>query len=258
LRVSSLRMTIREIFENPTFILDLRSPHNLNSFQQPLAMPLTGGRRGTNLPPAMSNKEEEKNCLTMDEDDELVCLSQKGDTDAFEALVEKHQKMILNISYRMIGNYEEACEVVQDAFFSAYKALGKFRGESKFTSWLCAIAVNLSKNRRKRIKIRNHREGPSLDDTAGNEVGPIKRDPPAREPSLEEQLEKKEVQVKVEECLNLLDDEYQEVLVLRDIQGFSYEEIGDILKIPDGTVKSRLFRARDALKDCLKKALGDL
>jgi RNA polymerase sigma-70 factor (ECF subfamily) len=72
-----------------------------------------------------------------------------------------------------------------------------------------------------------------------------------------EQLEKREVQTRVQECINILGEEYREVLVLRDVQGFSYEEIRDILKIPDGTVKSRLFRARDALKDCLKKALGD-
>jgi RNA polymerase sigma-70 factor (ECF subfamily) len=71
-------------------------------------------------------------------------------------------------------------------------------------------------------------------------------------------MEKREVQAKVQHCIDLLDDEYREVLVLRDIQEFSYEEIGDMLKIPDGTVKSRLFRARDAVKDCLKKALGDL
>jgi RNA polymerase sigma-70 factor (ECF subfamily) len=206
----------------------------------------------------MSNKEEEKNRLTVDEDYELVSLCQKGDTAAFEALVEKHQKKILNIAYRMIGNYEEACEVVQDVFLAAYKAVGKFRGESRFSSWLCAIAINLSKNRRKQIKARFHREGTSIDDPAETEDGQLKRDPPAQEPSIVEQLEKKEVQVKVQGCMNLLDDEYREVLVLRDVQGFSYEEIHDILKIPDGTVKSRLFRARDALKECLKKALGDL
>ena len=206
----------------------------------------------------MSNKEEEKNRLTADEDYELVSLCQKGDAAAFEALVEKHQKKILNIAYRMIGNYEEACEVVQDAFLAAYGAVGKFRGESRFSYWLCAIAINLSKNRRKQMKVRFHREGSSIDDSAETEDGRLKRDPPAQEPSIVDQLEKKEVQVKLQECMNLLDDEYRGVLILRDVQGFSYEEIRDILKIPDGTVKSRLFRARDALKDCLKKALGDL
>ena len=206
----------------------------------------------------MSNKEEEKNSLTVDEDYELVCSCQKGDANAFEVLVEKYQKKVLNIVHRMIGNYEEACEVVQDAFFSAYKAMGKFRGESRFSSWLYAIAINLSKNRRKQIKVRFHREGLSIDDPAETEDGVLMRDPPAQGPSIVEQLERKEVQAKVQECMNLLGDEYKEVLVLRDVQGFSYEEIRDILKIPDGTIKSRLFRARDAVKDCLRKALGDL
>ena len=205
----------------------------------------------------MSNIGEEKNKRTADEDFELVCLCQKGDMKAFEALVEKHQKKILNVAYRMIGNYEEACEVVQDAFLSVYKAIGKFRGESQFSTWLYTIAINLSKNRMKQMKTQFHREGLSIDDPAETEEGQIRRDLPSNEPSIMEQLEKKEVQARVQECINFLDDEYREVLVLRDVRGFSYEEIRDILKVPDGTVKSRLFRARDAMKDCLKKALGD-
>jgi RNA polymerase sigma-70 factor (ECF subfamily) len=178
--------------------------------------------------------------------------------DAFAALVEKYQQKMLNTAYRMIGNYEEACEVVQDAFFSAYKALKKFRGESRFSTWLYSIVINLAKNRLKQVKIRFHREGLSIDDPVENVDRQLRGDPPAHGPSIIEQMEKKEVQTQVQECIHHLDDEYREVLVLRDIQGFSYEEIRDILKIPDGTVKSRLFRARDALKDCLKKTLGDL
>ncbi len=206
----------------------------------------------------MSNyREEGKIQRTEDEEEELVRLSQKGDMDAFEALVEKHQKRVLNIAYRMTGSYEEACEVVQDAFLAAYRALKKFRGESRFSTWLYRIVVNLSKNRAKQRNIRLRREGISIDDPAEGEEGQLKRDPPAQDPSVEEQMEKREVQAKVQGCIDLLDDQYREVLVLRDLQEFSYEEIGDMLKIPEGTVKSRLFRARDAVKDCLKRALGD-
>ena len=196
--------------------------------------------------------------MEADEDHELVGLCQKGDMDAFGALVEKHQKRMLNIAYRMIGDYEAACEAVQDAFLSAYKAIRKFRGEASFSTWLYRIVINVSKNRMKQMRIRFQREGVSIDDPVETEDGRVSRDPPTQEPSILEQLEKKEVQARVQECINSLDDEYREVLVLRDIQGFSYDEIGDILKIPDGTVKSRLFRARDTLKDCLKNILGDL
>jgi len=108
------------------------------------------------------------------------------------------------------------------------------------------------------MKVRFHREGPSLNDPVQTKDGRLRIEPPAYEPSIAEHLEKREVQAIVHECINHLDAEYREVLVLRDIQGFSYEEIRDILKIPDGTIKSRLFRARDALKDRLKKAFGGL
>jgi RNA polymerase sigma-70 factor (ECF subfamily) len=206
----------------------------------------------------MSNKEEEKDRLKADEDNEGVSLCQKGDVDAFGALVEKYQKKVLNIAYRMIGNYDEACEVAQEAFLSAYKAIKKFRGESRFSTWLYSIAINHAKNHMRQIATRHHREGLLIDDPVEMGDGQLRGRVPAHESSVVEELEKREVQVKVQECINLLDAEYREVLVLRDIQGFSYEEIGDILKVPGGTVKSRLFRARDALKDRLKKAFGDL
>ena len=108
------------------------------------------------------------------------------------------------------------------------------------------------------MRRRRKVEGPSLDGPIETEDSEIRSDPPDSGPSVQEQLERKEIQEKVQACINSLDAEYREVLVLRDIQGFSYEEIRDILNVPDGTVKSRLFRARDALKDSLKKVLGDL
>jgi RNA polymerase sigma-70 factor (ECF subfamily) len=206
----------------------------------------------------MSNVLGEEKQVALDDDLELVGLCQKGELSAFEALVEKHQRKMLNIAFRMIGDYEAACEVVQDAFLSAHKSIRKFRGEAKFSTWLCSIVINLSKNRMKQMKTRWQREGVSIDDPIETEEGQIRRDPPSPEPSVLDQLEKKEIQAKVQACINSLEDEYREVLILRDIQGFSYDEIQDTLKIPDGTVKSRLFRARDTLKDRLKDVFGDL
>jgi RNA polymerase sigma-70 factor, ECF subfamily len=205
----------------------------------------------------MSNKEEKKP-LTADEDDEFISRCQKGHADAFEPLVEKYQKKMLNLAYRMIGDYDEACEVVQDAFLSAYRSLKKFRGEARFSTWLYSIVVNLSKNRMKQVKTRGAREVYSIDNPLETEEGSLSLDPPDQGPSVLEKLEQKEAEARVQGCINSLDSEYREVLVLRDIQGFSYEEIRDILKIPDGTVKSRLFRARDARKDCLKRVMGSL
>ena len=109
----------------------------------------------------------------------------------------------------------------------------------------------------KQLRTRSQREGISIEGSRGTEDGPG-MDPPDPGPSVLEQVERREVEAKVQACVSALDAEYREVLVLRDIQGFSYDEIGDILKIPDGTVKSRLFRAREALKDGLKEVMGDL
>ena len=205
----------------------------------------------------MSNRVDEQ-IRAVDEDYKAVSACREGDADAFEVLVEKYQKRMLNVAYRMTGDYEEACEIVQEAFLSAYRAIKKFRGEARFATWLYGITVNHAKNRMKQMQSRSRHEIPSLDDPVETENGRLAHDTPSDEVPIVEQLEKKEVQMKVQECINSLEEEYREVLVLRDIQGFSYEEIRDILKIPDGTVKSRLFRARDAMKHCLKRAIGDL
>ncbi len=194
---------------------------------------------------------------TRDEDREFVSLCQEGDVDAFEVLVRRHQKRMLNIAYRIIGNYEEACEVVQDAFISAYKNITGFKGKAKFATWLYTICINLSRNRLKQLRTRRYREPYSVDNPMQAADGQIKGDPPASEPSALDRLEARDVQQQVQGCINTLDAEFKEVLILRDIQGFSYDEIGDMLKVPEGTVKSRLFRAREAMRDCLKNVMGD-
>lgn len=206
----------------------------------------------------MSKRSDIKSPAAVDEDHKFVSACQKGDINAFQPLVEKYQKRMLNLAYRMTGDYEEACEIAQEAFLSAYRAIKNFRGEARFATWLCGITINHAKNRMKMVQSRSRHEVPSLDDPVETENGRLPHDPPSDEVPIVEQLERKEVQMKVQECINSLEEEHREVLILRDIQGFSYEEIRDILKIPDGTVKSRLFRARDAMKHCLKTVISDL
>ena len=193
-----------------------------------------------------------------DGDAALVSSVRQGDLNAFETLVNRHQKRMLNIAYRLTNDYEEACETVQDAFLSAYKNLDSFRGESKFTTWLTAITVNLSNNRLKQIKSRHGLEAFSLDEPAMTNDGQMIFDPPSKEQSAFNMLEQQEVQQKVQNCVKALADDFREILVLRDLQDFSYNEIGSMLKMPEGTVKSRLFRAREMVKDCLKRVMGEL
>lgn len=199
-----------------------------------------------------------ENNQTTDEDYNLVSLCKKGNVDAFEVLVRKHQKRMLNIAYRMIGNYEDACEITQDAFVSAYKGIKDFEEKSRFSTWLYTIVLNLSRNRLKQLKIRSYREEFSLNDPVITDDSQINKEPVSGETTILERLERRDVQQKVQGCINSLDNEFREVLILRDIHGFSYDEISNMLKIPEGTVKSRIFRARDVLRDCLKRVIGDL
>lgn len=201
----------------------------------------------------MSDKEK----FSPDDDYELVCRCKEGELDAFEALVIKHQKKMLNVAFRMVNNYEDACEIVQDAFLSAYKGIQQFESRSRFSTWLCTIVINTSRNRLQQIKSAARHEQFSLDDPVSTENGSMRVELASDCPSAAEQLEKKEMQARVQGCIDILDSEFKEVLILRDIQGFSYDEISDILRIAGGTVKSRLFRAREYMKNCLRKALGE-
>lgn len=206
----------------------------------------------------MSNSLLKSASLHADADLPLVRASQDGDLSAFEALVIRHQKRMLNIAFRIIGEYDDACEVCQDAFVSAYRHLAGFRGEAKFSTWLTAITVNLSRNRLKRLKVQKARVPVSLDAPIRTDDGEIMPDPPSREPSVLDRMEKQDLRDKVRGCIQALEPEFREVIVLRDLQDLAYEEIGLTLKLAAGTVKSRLFRAREAVKECLKKAMGTL
>jgi RNA polymerase sigma-70 factor (ECF subfamily) len=178
--------------------------------------------------------------------------------ESFEALVKKYQKKMFNIAYRMLGSYEDAGEIVQDAFVSTYRNMNNFKGKSRFSTWLYTIVVNLSRNRLKQLKMQSYREGSSIDILATTNDKQMKIDPVSGNPSVLENMEKREIQKRVQECINTLDHEFREAVILRDVNGFSYDEISDMLKIPEGTVKSRISRARLSLKDCLKKVLGNL
>jgi RNA polymerase sigma-70 factor, ECF subfamily len=209
---------------------------------------MTGG----NTLPDNPDPVDAQNRTIADDDADSVTRCRRGDTEAFAVLVRRHQKKMLNVAFRMIGDYDEACDVVQEAFLSAYRAIGKFRGDARFSTWLCGIVLNHSRSHVKRKAARSRREAWSLDDPVESKDGSLVNEPHSREESIVERIEKRELEAKVQECIGFLDGEQREVLVLRDIQGFSYEEIGVLLKLPEGTVKSRLFRARNALKDGLR------
>ena len=171
-------------------------------------------------------------------DAEYVRRIQRGETESFEILVRRHEKAIFNLVYRMLGDYDDAAETAQEAFLSAYRAIGQFRGDANFSTWLYRIALNHATTRRKSTNTRQHRLVP-LDGTelvSDVELGPA------------ESLEKKEVRERVQRALNELEPEDAMIILLRDLQDIAYEDVARVLNIPVGTVKSRLHRARQALK----------
>ncbi len=172
------------------------------------------------------------------DDAECVRRVQRGDTGCFEILVKRHQKATFNLIYRLLGDYDEAAEVAQEVFLSAYKSIKQFRGQANFSTWLYRIAFNHASTRRKSLKLAEQRYVP-LDNTdivGENPIDPAKS------------AEQKEIQQRVQQALNSLDKEEAMVILLRDLQDVPYDEVAAILGIPMGTVKSRLHRARQSLK----------
>ncbi len=209
----------------------------------------------------VSDQAAHRSSPVADDDRQWVLLCQQGEVEAFGVLVERHQQRMLNVAYRMIGNYEDACDAVQEAVLAAFRAIRQFRGEARFSTWLYGIVVNAAKNRRKQMNRVQARfcSGVSCpgDPPNGEEDG--WKGPAASAPrdSLLDELEKKEREALVQEGIASLEGDQREVLVLRDLQGLPYDEIAAILQLPLGTVRSRLFRARIALKDALLARIGD-
>jgi RNA polymerase sigma-70 factor (ECF subfamily) len=190
-----------------------------------------------------------------DEDSEVVKECVEGNRDAFNILVEKYYRRIYNLAYRFVGDQEEANDLAQDIFTAAYQNLKRFRGESKFSTWLFQIATNRGKNRFKYLKRRGYfaNKGP-IDGDEDREGLP--RELPDTSSNPEDLLAGKEIQRIVQEAIDDLEPDHKEIVILRDIEGFSYEEIARMLDLPEGTTKSRLHRARMVVKEKLKKVLS--
>lgn len=182
------------------------------------------------------------------EDNLLIERSKKGDLSAFDDLVRHYEKHVYNYAYRMTQNYDDANDIAAEAFIKAFQAIDRFRGDSNFSTWLFRIVTNIFLDRRKRTK--NQINIP-LDEYIELEENSIARqfEDPAPDPL--ELLQETERNETLQQAINDLPD-YQRVMVLLfHTQGLSYEEIAEIVDLPIGTVKSRLNRARLALRQKL-------
>jgi RNA polymerase sigma-70 factor (ECF subfamily) len=189
------------------------------------------------------------------EDAALIRAFHEGDKAAFDRLVLKHKDRLFNLCYRLLGDYEEANDSAQETFIKVYRSLKKFRFESAFSTWLYRIAVNTCKNRLKSSAFRQKRKMVPLDNPVlGSRSQPSREiQDESRSPAIE--LEKKERMRAIQEAINALAPEQKEVVTLRDIEGFSYEEVAEITGFNLGTVKSRLARARQDLRKKLRSVI---
>ena len=165
-----------------------------------------------------------------------------GDANAFEELVLRYEKTVYNLALRMVGDRDDAFDMTQEAFIKAYGSLSSFRGDSKFSVWIYRITTNVcldflrSKSRKQQVSLTVSDD----DEDAQLDIPDPKADP-------EQQLIKKISMQSVEEGLKTLPDKQRQIIVMRELGGMSYAEIGKALSIEEGTVKSRIFRARKRL-----------
>lgn len=180
---------------------------------------------------------------------ELVHSAQKGDTSAFGQLVEAHQSKIYSLCYRMTGNAEDAADLTQEVFLSAWRSLSRFQEQSSFGTWVYRMATNASIDFLRREKRRQVLSMTMEEDSEERQAQvPDERYSPHR------LLEQKEARQAVVDALAALSPEHRQVLVLREMEGLSYQEVGQLLDLEEGTVKSRIARARLALRDFLIKS----
>jgi RNA polymerase sigma-70 factor (ECF subfamily) len=177
----------------------------------------------------------------LDNERDLLARSRRGDLDAFERLVRAHQDRVYGLAYRITGNHEDANDAAQDAFVKAFQALRQFREDAAFSTWLHRIATNAALD-----LVRRRPASPPADlplDLAAP-GGP------------EDDAHRHEVQRRVYAALGRLPAEFRVAVVLRDLQGLAYDEIARVLRVPIGTVRSRISRAREALRGQLTDLAG--
>jgi RNA polymerase sigma-70 factor (ECF subfamily) len=186
----------------------------------------------------------------------LIRRLQQRDERAFEEVVRLYQHKVYNLVYRMIGNQEEAEDIAQEVFVTVFKAIDSFRGEAKFSTWLYRIAANHCKNRMKYLGRRSYKSTGELDEAAEREMQDAQ--PSSIRPHVDGPdavLEGLELERSVQKGIAELDEDHRVLVLLRDVEDLSYEEISGITGLELGTVKSRLHRARLQLKEFMAKLL---
>jgi RNA polymerase sigma-70 factor (ECF subfamily) len=185
---------------------------------------------------------------TRDPDLDLVEACRAGHGDAFDALVRRHEARVVRLAARLLGDTDAALDAAQEAFVKAWRALPRFQGEARFSTWLVRIVINQCRNDLRRRRTVKHTRPLSLDAPAALSDGVVGDSVAAAGPAPFDVARGREVERSLEAALGRLDAEAREVVWLRDAEDLSYEDIAEILDVPVGTVRSRLHRARAELR----------
>lgn len=188
-------------------------------------------------------------------DRDLVARCRDGDEAAFDALVLRHQQRALNVAYQLLRNHEDATEVAQDAFVRIYEGISEFRGDCEFTTWLHTIVVNLARNKHRWWKRRGRQATISMDSPVQTPDGEVAVQVAATTDPPDTALVKAEFVEVLGERMAELPAIFWEVLMLRNVENLSYEQIATKLNCSVGTVKSRIARAREALREAMADEL---
>lgn len=197
----------------------------------------------------MASQEE-----TKQEDLRLVRLAVEGDHKAFRKLVEKYQRKVYSIAFGIVRNPDTAMDVTQDAFVKVHRYLPNFKGDSSFYTWLYRIVVNLCIDKKRRA---SRAAEVDYDDTLAHSNG-FTNGPTLASTTIENPLkaaQRKELVEHMDEALDTLSDDHREILMLREVEGLSYDELSDVLGVAKGTVMSRLFHARKNFQRALSRYL---
>lgn len=186
---------------------------------------------------------------TADADALLIAECQAGSKDAFDRLITKYQRRVYTFAYRLTGNAEDAADVAADTFVRLYTSLGSFKGHSSFVTWLYRVVTNIYLDSRKRKRVRQTQ---SLDEVIDLEESTVQRQYDDDSPTPHEIAEQRERTAALQQAISSLPEFQRVMIVMYHVDGMAYEEIAEALQLPIGTVKSRLNRARLALRKKLE------
>jgi RNA polymerase sigma-70 factor, ECF subfamily len=197
----------------------------------------------------------EESKVQLEEDLGLIQRCLEGDEEGYEELVSRFQGMVYNLAYRFMGSPQEAEDLTQEVFLKIFRSLKSFRGASTLKTWIYRITTNMALNRLKFQRRRKRHRQVSIDQEMGQDLPPMSESLPDERPGPERQAHSTEITRRLQEALDSISADQKAAVILRDVEGLTYEEIAEALDINIGTVKSRLARGRSNIQEIMKDML---